>query len=115
MQSSQVPLKNIIAIGSGILDGLGLGKNMQALLDHERLDGNDSSWESRLEHLPRAFLGTAGIGDLVCTDYQFQNSRNYYIWLSFWLKAKARIEEILESMPEVAEGVQYFEDYQAPC
>ena len=93
--------KNIIAIGSGILDGLDLGKNMQAALITRGLRemiqfGNSMGADSR------SFLGTAGIGDLIATATS-DSSRNY----SFGKKLASgeSAEVILKNATEVVEGV----------
>ncbi|MEN0004800.1 MAG: NAD(P)H-dependent glycerol-3-phosphate dehydrogenase [Bacteroidota bacterium] len=95
-------LKNMIAIGSGILKGKGLGKNMQAMLITRGLSemiyfgkamGADSS----------AFLGTAGIGDLVATATS-KNSRNFTF--GYRLGQGESMESIIQSMPELAEGIR---------
>jgi len=92
--------KNIIALASGILTGLNMGKNIQALLITRGLRemiyfgkamGSDS----------RSFIGTAGIGDLVATATS-DNSRNFRFGYRF---AKGEsIQEILDSVNEVCEG-----------
>jgi glycerol-3-phosphate dehydrogenase (NAD(P)+) len=95
-------LKNIIAIGSGMLKGKGLGKNIQAMLITRGLTemvyfgnamGSDSS----------AFFGTAGIGDLVATATS-KNSRNFTF--GYRLGQGEAIEDIEATMPELAEGVR---------
>ncbi len=95
-------LKNAVAIGSGILYGLGLGKNIQAVLltrglmemiAFGRAMGSDG----------KAFVGTAGIGDLVATATSMK-SRNFTFGTRI---AKGEsLEEINHSMPELAEGVR---------
>ncbi len=95
-------LKNIIAIGSGILGGLGLGKNIQALLITRGLM-EMIYFGKAFGASPKPFVGTAGIGDLVCTATSI-DSRNYS--LGFQMGQGKKIEEILAAMPEVAEGVR---------
>jgi len=95
-------LKNIIAIGSGILGGLGLGKNIQALLITRGLM-EMIYFGKAFGASPKPFVGTAGIGDLICTATSNQ-SRNYS--LGFQMGQGKTVEEILASMPEVAEGVR---------
>jgi glycerol-3-phosphate dehydrogenase (NAD(P)+) len=94
-------LKNIIAIASGALSGLGYGENAKGLLISRgavemvylgrALGGNT-----------KAFLGVAGIGDLVTT-CNSPNSRNYTV--GFRLAKGERLVDILNDMDEVAEGV----------
>ncbi len=95
-------LKNIIAIGSGILMGRGLGKNIQAMLITRGLSemvyfGNAFGAENT------AFFGTAGIGDLVATATS-KNSRNFTF--GFRLGKGEDMESIQSTMPELAEGVR---------
>jgi glycerol-3-phosphate dehydrogenase (NAD(P)+) len=94
--------KNIIAIGSGILGGKGLGRNIQAMLITRGLT-EMIAFGKRLGATNRAFLGTAGIGDLIATATS-TNSRNYSFGLRL-AKGETR-EEIINSMQEVAEGVR---------
>jgi len=55
---------------------------------------------------PKAFLGTAGIGDLICTATS-TNSRNFTFGKR--LGAGESIETIKATMPELAEGVRTIE------
>lgn len=94
-------LKNIIAIGSGILRGLELGHNLWGLLITRGL--------TEMIHFGKAlgsdvkpFFGVAGIGDLVTTASS-QNSRNFTV--GYHLAKGKSIQEISEMMEEVAEGV----------
>jgi len=95
-------LKNVIAIAAGMVDGLGFGNNTQAALMtrglHEitRLGvalGADAS----------TFRGLAGMGDLIltCTG---KLSRNRSV--GYRLGRGESLQEILDSMREVAEGVR---------
>ncbi len=94
-------LKNIIAIASGALSGLGLGENAKGLLISrgmvemiylgEALGGN-----------MKAFVGLAGIGDLVAT-CNSPLSRNFSV--GFRLAKGETLDQILGSMEEVAEGI----------
>ncbi|HQU59373.1 MAG: NAD(P)-dependent glycerol-3-phosphate dehydrogenase [Phaeodactylibacter sp.] len=95
-------LKNIIAIGSGILRGKGLGKNMQAMLITRGLTemvyfGNAMGSSSS------AFFGTAGIGDLVATATS-KDSRNFTF--GYRLGRGEAMDVIESTMPELAEGVR---------
>lgn len=95
-------LKNIIALGSGVLGGLGLGRNIQGLLISRGL-AEMVYFGKALGASSQAFVGVAGIGDLVATATS-TNSRNY----SFGLRlAKGEsAAEIRQAMPELAEGVR---------
>lgn len=94
-------LKNIIAIASGALSGLGYGENAKGLLISRgavemiylgrALGGN-----------VKAFLGLAGIGDLVTT-CNSPMSRNFTV--GYRLAKGETLTEILADMEEVAEGV----------
>lgn len=93
--------KNIIAIGSGIVGGLGFGENTRALLISRGL--------TELVHVGKAlgmeaspFLGIAGIGDLIATCYS-PLSRNYTV--GYKLGKGDKLNDILNSMTEVAEGI----------
>lgn len=94
-------LKNIIAIASGALSGMGYGENARGLLI--------SRGVVEIIHLGRAlggktkaFLGVAGIGDLVAT-CNSTLSRNFQV--GYKLAEGKSLKEILESMDEVAEGI----------
>jgi len=94
-------LKNIIAIASGALAGLGYGDNARALLISRgtvemiylgrTLGGN-----------AQAFLGLAGIGDLTATCLS-ASSRNYTVGNR--LAQGQDLQDIINSMAEVAEGI----------
>jgi glycerol-3-phosphate dehydrogenase (NAD(P)+) len=94
-------LKNIIAIGSGILRGKNLGKNLQAMLITRGLV-EMIYFGKAMGASSHAFLGTAGIGDLVATATS-KSSRNFTFGFRMG-KGETR-EAILASMPEVPEGV----------
>lgn len=94
-------LKNIIAIASGALSGMGYGENARGLLI--------SRGVVEMIHLGRtlggntkAFLGVAGIGDLVTTSNSAL-SRNFQV--GYQLAQGKTLQEILENMDEVAEGI----------
>jgi len=94
-------LKNIIAIASGISDGLNLGHNAKASLitrgiaEMTKFGGNFSAKKE-------TFMGLAGVGDLVltCTG---DLSRNRKVGLE--IVKKRDINNVLDSMVMVAEGV----------
>jgi glycerol-3-phosphate dehydrogenase (NAD(P)+) len=94
-------LKNIIAIASGALSGLGYGENAKGLLISR--GAVEMVYLGRaLGGETRAFLGVAGIGDLVTT-CNSPNSRNYTV--GFRLAKGEKLVDILNDMDEVAEGV----------
>ena len=95
-------LKNIFAIGSGMLKGKGLGKNLQAMLITRGLTEMVHFGE-KFGTSSKAFIGTAGIGDLVATATS-KNSRNYTF--GFRLGQGESAEEVAATMPELAEGVR---------
>lgn len=94
-------LKNIIAIGSGILRGKKLGKNLQAMLITRGLV-EMIYFGKAMGATAHAFFGTAGIGDLVATATS-KNSRNFTF--GFRMGKGESKDAILSSMPEVPEGV----------
>jgi glycerol-3-phosphate dehydrogenase (NAD(P)+) len=95
-------LKNVIAIATGVSDGLGLGHNARAatmtrgLAEIRRLG-------ARLGANPLTFLGLAGMGDLVltCTGDLSRNRR-----VGIALGEGRKLAEILVELGEVAEGVR---------
>jgi glycerol-3-phosphate dehydrogenase (NAD(P)+) len=101
--------KNVIAIASGICDGLELGNNARAslisrgLVEMNRF-GNVFGAQSE------TFLGLSGSGDLFLTASS-NLSRNYRV--GFELASGKKIEEILKKLGEVAEGVYTTEAIEA--
>lgn len=95
-------LKNVIAIGAGICDGLGFGTNTRAALITRGL-AEISRLGLKLGAKPLTFAGLAGLGDLVltCTG---DLSRNRTVGLK--LGQGMKLEEILDGMKMVAEGVK---------
>ncbi|MDN5200492.1 NAD(P)H-dependent glycerol-3-phosphate dehydrogenase [Fulvivirgaceae bacterium BMA10] len=94
-------LKNIIAIASGALSGMGLGENARALLVSRGM--------VEMIYLGRAlggniesFIGLAGVGDLVAT-CSSTLSRNFTVGSR--LAKGEKLEEIMRSMEETAEGI----------
>ncbi|NJC25030.1 glycerol-3-phosphate dehydrogenase (NAD(P)+) [Lewinella antarctica] len=95
-------LKNVIALGSGILEGHGLGKNIQAMLITRGL--HEMVYFGRaLGSENRAFFGTAGIGDLIATATS-QKSRNYTF--GHRLGKGEKLAEVAATSQELAEGVR---------
>lgn len=93
--------KNIIALGSGMLDGFGYGKNMQSLIITRGLREMIQFGEL-LGAESKAFLGTAGIGDLVATATS-ESSRNYSF--GYDIGSGKTTEEALQNTGEVVEGL----------
>lgn len=95
-------LKNVIAIGSGISDGLGLGNNARAALITRGL-AEITRLGVRLGATPLTFAGLSGLGDLVLT-CTARLSRNYS--LGFDIGQGKNLEEIKKGMCMVAEGIK---------
>ncbi|HID97930.1 MAG TPA: NAD(P)-dependent glycerol-3-phosphate dehydrogenase [Thermodesulfobacteriaceae bacterium] len=95
-------LKNVIAIASGISDGIGFGTNTRAALITRGL-AEISRLGMRMGANPLTFAGLAGLGDLVltCTG---DLSRNRQVGLK--LGHGHTIDTILAEMNMVAEGVK---------
>ena len=95
-------LKNIIAIGAGICEGLGLGSNTQAALITRGL-AEITRLAVAMGGRPRTLSGLAGLGDLVLT-CNGALSRNRSVGIEL---AKGRgLAEITGSMQMIAEGVE---------
>ncbi|QIA62248.1 NAD(P)H-dependent glycerol-3-phosphate dehydrogenase [Vibrio astriarenae] len=69
-------VKNVIAIGAGMSDGIGFGANARTALITRGL-AEMSRLGASLGAQPETFMGMAGLGDLVltCTDNQSRNRR----------------------------------------
>jgi glycerol-3-phosphate dehydrogenase (NAD(P)+) len=69
-------VKNVIAVGAGLSDGLGFGANMRVALITRGL-AEMTQLGVALGARERTFMGLAGLGDLVltCTDDQSRNRR----------------------------------------
>ncbi|GHW64413.1 NAD(P)H-dependent glycerol-3-phosphate dehydrogenase [Vibrio cholerae] len=69
-------VKNVIAIGAGMSDGIGFGANARTALITRGL-AEMSRLGAALGAQPETFMGMAGLGDLVltCTDNQSRNRR----------------------------------------
>ena len=95
-------VKNVIAIASGILDGLEMGLNTRAALITRGMT-EIRRLGLHLGANPRTFTGLAGFGDLVltCTG---NLSRNYSVGIK--LGQGKKLQQILDEMHMVAEGVK---------
>ena len=94
-------LKNVIAIATGISDGLGLGFNTRAALITRGLV-EISRIGTKLGAKPETFYGLTGLGDLVltCTGDLSRNRQ-----LGIQLGKGKTLKEITAEMKMVAEGV----------
>ena len=95
-------LKNVIALGAGVCQGLGLGNNTIAALVTRGL-AEITRLAVALGGQPATLAGLAGLGDLVltCTG---DLSRNRQVGIE--LGRGRKLDDILGSMRMVAEGVQ---------
>jgi glycerol-3-phosphate dehydrogenase (NAD(P)+) len=94
-------LKNIIALGAGIADGLGYGDNAKAAFITRGLT-EMTALGVALGANPLTFSGLAGLGDLIATCAS-PLSRNHYVGVE--LTKGRSLKEITDSMDGVAEGV----------
>jgi glycerol-3-phosphate dehydrogenase (NAD(P)+) len=94
-------VKNVIAIGSGIADGMGFGANTRVALITRGL-AEMTRLGLRLGAQRDTFMGLAALGDLVltCTDDQSRNRR-----LGLALGRGHPPEEALRQIGQVVEGV----------
>ena len=94
-------LKNIIALGAGMADGLGYGDNTKAAFITRGLT-EITALSVALGANPLTLSGLAGLGDLIATCAS-PLSRNHYVGVEL---TKGRpLTEITDSMDGVAEGV----------
>ncbi len=95
-------LKNIIAVGAGTIAGMDLGENAKSLFISRGLVEMVYIGKA-LGGNAQAFLGLAGVGDLIATCTS-NLSRNFTV--GYRLAKGETLDEIIESMDEVAEGVK---------
>lgn len=95
-------LKNIIAVGAGTIAGMELGENAKSLFISRGLVEMVYIGKA-LGGNAQAFLGLAGVGDLIATCTS-NLSRNFTV--GYRLAQGEKLDEIIESMDEVAEGVK---------
>jgi glycerol-3-phosphate dehydrogenase (NAD(P)+) len=94
-------LKNVIALGAGIMDGLDLGNNAKAAFI--TLGWKDVvSLGTAMGANSDTFYGLAGLGDLIATGNS-PLSRNHYV--GYELGKGRPLSDIIGSMSQVAEGV----------
>jgi glycerol-3-phosphate dehydrogenase (NAD(P)+) len=94
-------LKNIIAIASGIAEGLGFGDNTAGALLTRGL-AEITRLAVKLGADPLTLAGLSGIGDLITTCVS-QHSRNRYV--GYQIGKGKSLDEVLSGMVMVAEGV----------
>jgi len=94
-------VKNVLAIGAGISDGLGYGANTRIALINRGLV-EMTRLGVALGASPDTFMGLAGMGDLVltCTDDQSRNRR-----MGLALAAGKSVEDAQQEIQQVVEGV----------
>jgi len=95
-------LKNIMAIGAGILSGMGYGNNALAMLISRGLN-EVIRIGTALGGNANSFLGLAGLGDLIAT-CSSPLSRNFT--LGSRLAKGETLPEIMNSSTEVIEGIK---------
>jgi glycerol-3-phosphate dehydrogenase (NAD(P)+) len=95
-------VKNVVAIGAGVLHGLGLGHNAMAALITRGL-AEITRLAVAMGGAAQTLAGLAGLGDLVLT-CSGDLSRNRMVGVE--LAHGRRLEEIVSSMKMVAEGVK---------
>lgn len=95
-------VKNVLAIASGIADGLGFGANTRAALITRGL-AEITRLGVSLGGQPATFMGLAGLGDLVltCTDDQSRNRR-----LGLGLAAGGSLDDVRASIGQEVEGIR---------
>ena len=95
-------LKNIIALGAGISDGLGYGDNTKAALMSRGIV-EIGRLGKELGAIKETFSGLSGIGDLIvtCTSMHSRNRR-----AGILIGEGKNLEEVVESIGMVVEGVK---------
>ena len=95
-------IKNVVAIGAGVLHGMGLGHNATAALITRGL-AEMTRLAVAMGGRPQTLAGLAGLGDLVltCTG---DLSRNRTVGVE--LAHGRKLDEIVGSMKMVAEGIK---------
>ena len=94
-------LKNVIALGAGMVDGLGYGDNAKAAFITRGLT-EMAALSLALGANPMTLSGLSGLGDLIATCAS-PLSRNHYVGVE--LTKGRTLEDITSAMVGVAEGV----------
>ncbi|ARJ42004.1 glycerol-3-phosphate dehydrogenase [Pantoea alhagi] len=102
-------VKNVIAIGAGISDGIGFGANARTALITRGLAEMSRLGEA-LGADPTTFMGMAGLGDLVltCTDNQSRNRR-----FGIMLGQGVDVESAQTQIGQVVEGYRNTKEVRA--
>ena len=102
-------VKNVIAIGAGISDGIGFGANARTALITRGLAEMSRLGEA-LGADPTTFMGMAGLGDLVltCTDNQSRNRR-----FGMMLGQGVDVESAQAQIGQVVEGYRNTKEVKA--
>lgn len=102
-------VKNVIAIGAGISDGIGFGANARTALITRGLAEMSRLGEA-LGADPTTFMGMAGLGDLVltCTDNQSRNRR-----FGIMLGQGFDVESAQQQIGQVVEGYRNTKEVRA--
>ncbi|QWQ16911.1 NAD(P)H-dependent glycerol-3-phosphate dehydrogenase [Providencia rettgeri] len=102
-------VKNVIAIGAGISDGMGFGANARTALITRGL-AEMSRLGAALGADPATFMGMAGLGDLVltCTDNQSRNRR-----FGMMLGDGVSVEDAEKEIGQVVEGYRNTKEVRA--
>lgn len=95
-------LKNVIAIGAGIVDGANFGDNTKALIMTRGI-AEISRLGIALGAKPETFSGLSGMGDLIVTCMS-KHSRNRFVGEQVG-KGK-KLKEVLKKMQMIAEGIE---------
>ena len=95
-------IKNVLAIGAGMCDGLGFGANTRIAMINRGL-GEMMRLGVALGAKRETFMGLAGMGDLVltCTDNLSRNRRT-----GLAIASGKTVEEAQEEIQQVVEGVK---------
>ena len=93
-------VKNLIAIGAGMADGIGFGANARTALITRGL-AELTRLGLKLGAKPETFTGMAGLGDLIltCTDNQSRNRR-----FGLALGKGKSVDEAMKSIGQAVEG-----------
>ncbi|AXR05224.1 NAD(P)H-dependent glycerol-3-phosphate dehydrogenase [Salinimonas sediminis] len=99
-------VKNVIAIGAGLADGLGFGANARTALITRGL-AELTRLGVKLGAQPETFMGMAGLGDLVltCTDNQSRNRR-----FGLALGEGKDVKRAMDDIGQVVEGYRNTEE-----